>query len=114
MAAETPLVHLSYDAVKWMERAQFDRELKGWVSWFFSFLKLEGELRERIMLEAETRLSSLEDFRKEELINGEPDTYRREKEKRNLEKEKQVYEFMMLLRSFLPVDPKQDCLFRSA
>jgi hypothetical protein len=108
--AETPLIHLKYDVIKWMERAQFDRELKVWVSWFFSFLKLDGELRERLILEAETRLRSLEDFRKEELIDGEPDAYRREKEKRNLAKEKQVYEYMMILRSFLPIDAKQDCL----
>ncbi len=108
--AETPLVHLKYEVVKWMERAQFDRELKVWVCWFYSFLKLEGELREKIILETEIRLRSLDEFRKEELISGEPEAYRLEKEKRNLEKEKQVYEFMMNLRSFLPIEAKQDCL----
>ncbi len=108
--AETPLIHLKYDVVKWMERPQFDRELKAWVSWFYSFLKLEGDLRERIILETEIRLRSLEELRKEELINGEPEAFRREKEKRNLAKEKQIYEYMMNLRSFLPIDVKQDCL----
>jgi len=108
--AEMPLIHLNYDVIKWMERPQFDRELKTWACWFYSFLKLEGELRERIILESEIRLRSLEDLRKEELIDGEPESSRREKEKHNLEREKQIYEYMMLYRSFLPIDPKQDCL----
>ncbi len=107
---ETPLISLKYDVIKWMERAQFDRELKVWVSWFFSFLRLEGELRERIVLEVETRLRSMEDLRKEDFANGEPDAYRREKEKRNLAKEKQIYEYMMLFRSFLPLTAKQENL----
>jgi hypothetical protein len=108
--ADTPLIHLKYDVIKWMERPQFDRELKTWISWFYSFLKLEGELRERIILESEIRLRTLEDLRKEELVDNEPESSRREKEKHNLEKEKQIYEYMMMYRSFLPVDPKQDCL----
>jgi hypothetical protein len=107
---ESPLLQLKYDMIKWMERAQFDRELRSWVTWFFSFLRLEAEMRERIMAEVEKRLRTLDDVRKEDLIDGEPVSYRREKEKRNLDKEKNVYEYMMLLRSFLPLDAKQDCL----
>lgn len=108
--AETPLIHLKYDVIKWMERPQFDRELKSWAASFLSFLRLDGETRERIILEVENRLRSLDEMRKEDYTNGEPEAYRREKEKRNLAREKQIYEFMMLLRSFLPIDPKQDCL----
>jgi hypothetical protein len=103
---EVPLVHLRYDAVKWMERAQFDRELRDWTVSFLSFLKLDGEARESIMLEVETRLRATDELRKEPPVDGEPEAFRREKEKRNLEREKQVYEFMMLFRSFLPADPK--------
>ncbi|HOD14367.1 MAG TPA: hypothetical protein PLA65_09475 [Spirochaetota bacterium] len=107
---EVPLIHLRYDAVKWMERAQFDRELRGWALSFLSFLKLDGDTREKILLEVETRLRAMDDLRKETPIDNESDSYRREREKRNLEKEKQVYECMMLFRSYLPVDPKQDGL----
>ncbi|OHD63031.1 MAG: hypothetical protein A2176_09430 [Spirochaetes bacterium RBG_13_51_14] len=107
---EVPLVHLRYDAVKWMERVQFEREMRNWITWFFSFLKLDGEVREKILIEVENRLRMMDDLRKDNFIDGEPDAYRRDKEKRNLEKEKQVYEYIMLLRSFLPVDPRQECL----
>jgi hypothetical protein len=107
---ESPLIQLKYETIKWMERPQFDRELRSWVTWFFSFLRLEAEMRERIMAEVEKRLRMQEDLRKEDFIDGEPVSYRREKEKRNLDKEKLVYENMMLLRSFLPLDAKQDCL----
>lgn len=107
---EVPLIRLRYDAVKWMERAQFDRELKGWALTFLSFLKLAGELREKIMLEVETRLRAMEDLIKETAVENEPESSRRDREKRNLEKEKQVYEYMMLFRAYLPVDPKQDGL----
>jgi hypothetical protein len=105
---ESPLLQLKFDTIKWMERAQFDRELRSWVTWFFSFLKLEAEMRERILTEVDKRLRMLEDLQKEDFMDGEPVSYRREKEKRNLEKEKQVYEYMMLLRSFLPHDSKQE------
>lgn len=105
---EVPLVRLRYDAVKWMERAQFDRELRSWTSAFLSFLRLDGDTREKIMLEAETRLRGMDDLKKEAQAENETDSARRDREKRNLDREKQVYEFMMLFRSFLPVDPKQD------
>jgi hypothetical protein len=107
---DVPLVNLRYDAVKWMERAQFDRELRDWCGSFLAFLKLDGEARENIMLEVETRLRAMDDLKKEALVDGEPDAFRHDKEKKNLEKEKLVYEFMMLFRSFLPIDTKQETL----
>ncbi len=108
--AEVPLLNLRYDAVKWLERPQFERELKGWLTSFYSFLKMEGDTRERMLTEAETRLRSLEDYRKEEHMDGEPEAYRKEKEKRNLEKEKRVHEFMLLMRSFLPIEEMQESM----
>ena len=108
--AEAPLLQLKYDVIKWMERAQFERELRGWVTWYFSFLKLNADMREKIITEAENRLRLLDDFRKDAFLDGEPPAYRKDKEKRNLEKEKLVYEFMMLLRSFIPLNVGQECL----
>lgn len=108
--AEVPLLQMKHDVIKWMERPQFERELRGWVTWYFSFLQLNADMREKIIAEAERRLRSLDDFLKEELIDGEPVSYRKEKEKRNLDKEKLVYEFMMLLRSFIPLSTGQECL----
>ncbi|MBN2160449.1 MAG: hypothetical protein JW807_13730 [Spirochaetes bacterium] len=108
--SDMPLINIKYDAMKWMERAQFDRELRGWISGFFSFLMLEGEMRENITHEVETRLRAQDELRKEDFLDGEPALSRKEKEKRNLEKEKKIYEYMMFFRSFLPIDEKQETL----
>ncbi len=107
---DTPLVNLRYDAIKWLERPQFERELRDWMASFFSFLKMDGETRERMLTEAEMRLRSLDDYKKDEHIEGEPEAYRKEKEKRNLEKEKKIHEFMLMMRSFLPIEAEQESM----
>ncbi|HSV98022.1 MAG TPA: hypothetical protein VLM75_13965 [Spirochaetota bacterium] len=104
----TPLVQYSYDSIKWMDRGAFEDELKDFVVPFFSFLKLPAETREMIILQLENRLRMTDDLRKEETATNESDAARREKEKRNLEREKQIYEYMMLLRSFLPGAARSD------
>lgn len=104
----TPLVQYSYDSIKWMDRGAFEDELKDFVVPFFSFLKLPAETREMIILQLENRLRMTDDLRKEEAGTNEPEATRRVKEKRNLEREKQVYEYMMLLRSFLPGAVRSD------
>ncbi len=103
-----PLVQYSYDLIKWMDRGTFEDELRLFVVPFFSFLKLPAETREMIILQIENRLRMTDDLRKEEAGENEPDSIRHAKEKRNLEREKQVYEYMMLLRSFLPGSVRSD------
>ncbi len=109
----TPLVQYSYDSIKWMDRGAFEDELKGFVVPFFSFLKLPAETRELIILQVENRLRTTDDLRKEEAGTNEPEAARRAKEKRNLEREKRVYEYMMLLRSFLPGGVRSDSALSS-
>jgi hypothetical protein len=104
----TPLVQYSYDSIKWMDRGAFEDELKDFVVPFFSFLKLPAETRELIILQVENRLRAADDLRKEEIVSSDSGTARNAKEKRNLEKEKQVYEYMMLVRSFMPGSVRAD------
>lgn len=107
---EIPLQNTPYNAVKWMERYHFDKEFRDYISNFHSFLKMDAAGREQIIDEVELRLRAMEDLKKEELISGEPDGFRREKERRNLEREKEIYEYMMTFRSFLPLDEGQESL----
>lgn len=104
----TPLVQYSYESIKWMDRGAFEDELKNFVVPFFSFLKLPAETRELIILQVENRLRAADDLRKEEVVSSDSGAARNAKEKRNLEKEKQVYEYMMLVRSFLPGSVRAD------
>ena len=107
---EVPFQNVPYRAVKWMERYHFDREFREYVTNFYSFLKMDAQGREQVIIEVERRLRSMEHLKKEDLLDGEPDNFRREKERRNLEREKEVYEYMMTLRSFLPLDEGQESL----
>ena len=104
----TPLVQYSYESIKWMDRGAFEDELKGFILPFLSFLRLPAETRELVILQVENRLREAEDLRKEEIAPTDSGATRNAKEKRNLEKEKRVYEYMTLLRSFLPGSARTD------
>ncbi|MCP4137255.1 MAG: hypothetical protein GY754_40170 [bacterium] len=106
---DSPLSSHTYDTIKWMERQNFEREFKSFIVNYFSFQKLGIETREEIILEIENRLRSLEDLEKEQVQLEDPDPERRAKEKRNLAREKQVYEYMMLMRFFLASEVPEDC-----
>ncbi len=99
---ETPLVKYNFDTVKWMERNNFEKEFGSYISYFFSFGKMDIQLRENIIEEIEKRLRNFEDLQKEEITESDSDQIRRNKEKRNLAREKEIYEYMSNVRSFLP------------
>lgn len=98
---DEPLGRQSLDTVKWMERQNFEREFKKYLINFFAFQKLGAEIREKIILAVEDRLRSQEDLAKEELNEKDPDPVKARKEKKNLQKEKAIYEYMLLIRSFI-------------
>lgn len=100
---ETPLIEYQYDTIKWMDRKSFESELRNFVLPFFAFQKVSIERREQILQTVENMLRTLPDFKKEEAQANEPDNVKRGKDKTNLAREKKIYEYMMLLRSFLPV-----------
>ena len=107
---EAPLLHEPYDAVKWMERDNFDHAFRSLITYFYSFLKLGADAREKILAEVENRLRSLDVLKKEAANDEDPDMNRKEKDKRNLDREERIYEYLMTIRSFLPVDARQECL----
>ncbi|MFC1670946.1 hypothetical protein ACFL20_11185 [Spirochaetota bacterium] len=97
---QIPLVKYDYNVIKWMERHIFEREFKGYVVNYLSFLMLQLETREKILLQIEDWLRENE-LKKEEVNDDDSDPVRREKEKKNMAREKQIYRYMILTRAFL-------------
>ena len=98
---DEPMARQTYDTIKWMERHNFEREFKNYLVNFFAFQRLGAEVREQILLSVENRLRGSKDLTKDEVNQRDPEPVRREKEKKNLEKEKKIYDYMFLLRSFI-------------
>ncbi|MCU0849098.1 MAG: hypothetical protein MUD12_14555 [Spirochaetes bacterium] len=105
---DTPLVKFKIGTLKWMERHNYEREFKSYIMNYFSFLLMDPETRERVLIQAETALRSLTDLRKEEVYQFDSENEKRGKEKRNLAREKDVYDYILILRSFLPANTKDD------
>ncbi len=97
----TPLASDKFDSIKWMERNSFEREFKNYIINFYSFLKMETSSREELIELIEMKLRENDDLAKEVIDQFDTDLIRRGKEKRNLEKEKEIHEYISLLRSFL-------------
>jgi hypothetical protein len=104
------LLREDYESVMWMERAHFDRAFRSQVVNFYSFLMLDAHTREKILAEVEARIRALGDLKKEVMNEEDPDPDWKEKEKRNLDREGRIIEYMMLIRSFLPVDAQQESM----
>jgi len=106
--SDAPFIKQSFETVKWMERKNFSRELTKYFNTYFSFLKLDADVREIIVLQFEHKLRESEDLRKEDILNNDTESIKNLKEKRNFEKEKKIYEYIKLIRSFLPNAPHED------
>ena len=98
---ETPLIKYDMYEIKWMTPAHIEAELESYVTNFFSFAKLDIETKEQIILLVENKLRLLDDLRKEEINAQDSALKKNEKEKRNLARENIIYEYMLLIRSFL-------------
>jgi len=105
---DMPFSKHRFDSIKWMERSSFEREFKDYIIHFFSIIKLDVETRERIILQIENTLRSFDNLRKEEIAQDDSEHIKREKEKNNLKREKEIYDYIMLIRSFLPTDINED------
>ena len=95
-----PFLGAGYNQCLWFDTAAFEAELLPYARMVLSFSMIETELRENIILMFESKLREQSDYKKE--IISENDHESSAKQKRNLVKEKAVYEIIMALRSFLP------------
>ncbi|MGL4370730.1 MAG: hypothetical protein ACRCUT_13820 [Spirochaetota bacterium] len=106
-----PFSGIDFEKAKWMDQRHFEPEIKPFLIRYFSFREIDAGMRESIILAVENKLREMEDLKKEQIHQIDPGQIRAEKEKRNLECEKIIYDFMMTLRSFLPsLDPAEGVL----
>ena len=98
---ETPIIKYDMYEIKWMTPAHIGAELESYITNFFSFQKIDIETKEQILLISENKLRLLSDLKKEEINPGDSLSKKNDKEKRNLTREKIIYDYMITLRSFL-------------
>jgi hypothetical protein len=96
-----PLSRYEFDAVKWMERRDFEAEMKDYTTGCLSYYLLSAENRENMLQLFESRLRGMKGYAREIINDNDSDRTRAEKEKRNLEAERKVFDCMLDLRSFL-------------
>lgn len=105
---DMPFSSLPYNRVKWFEQWSFERELKSYTINFFSFMRMDQEHRERILLMAENIIREAPDLIKEKIEEGEERSVAVKKEKNNFFREKMIYEYMGALRSFIALPGEPD------
>ncbi len=103
------LSRYSFDTIKWMEREDFERELKDFTSGFLSYSMLPVETKEHIINVFENAVSNLEGYRKAIINERDSDKTKREKEKFNLEAEKKKYAAVLAIRTFFLSQPSGEC-----
>lgn len=103
------LSRYSFDTVKWMEREDFERELRDFTSGFLSYFLLPAETKEHIIHVFENSLTNKEGFRKSVINERDSDKTKREKEKFNLEAEKKKYAAVLAIRTFLLSQQSGEC-----
>jgi hypothetical protein len=96
-----------------MERADFERIFRRYMTECFAHRRIGRELKERVILEVENRLRMQPDLIKEESPADEADPLRRGMDKRNLDREREIYDYMLLFRSFLSDDADEGNLLSS-
>ncbi len=97
-----PLITLGRESFKWMDQNSFETELRPYIYSFFSFQAVPIELREQVISTIESKLRVLPVYRKYEIIPGDPENIKKEKEKQNSVREREVNDYLMVLRSFMP------------
>ncbi len=96
-----PLSRYDYEAVRWMERPDFERDIKDYASALLSFRMLQAEIKEMLIALVDGRLRGMEGFIKTPPGEKDDDRTRTEKEKRNLAIERNIYNYILDLRAFL-------------
>ena len=106
----TPFANTQYEKIKWMEQANFERELKPYVVYFHSFMKMNEKHRDVVLALVEQFLKKEPDLIKEEIYGNEEKSVLAQKESDNHKKEKYIFEYLGAIRSFMVIDKESDSL----
>lgn len=106
----TPFTTVQPHRVKWMEQWGFERELRAFTMYHYSFLKIELKQRENLLAFTENLLREQPDLLKEEISEEDDKGSSVRKENSNYRKEKEIYEYMGAMRSFVTIPGENDSL----
>lgn len=106
----TPFSSIPLSKIKWMDHWGFERELRSYVRYYYSFLRMPSEHRERVLSLAESILRDEPDLSKEDILADDDRTEVLRKERRNFEREKFIFEYMGAMRSFMAIPGEGDSL----
>ncbi len=103
-----PLSKYGFDAVKWLEQKDFERELKDYTAGFFSYYLVTADMKEAVIQAVEKHARTMDGFRKEAITGKDSERTKSEKEKNNLEAEKRMFALVHNVRSFFPAGEKAE------
>lgn len=103
------LSRYSFDTIKWLEREDFERELREFTVGFLSYFMLSIETKEHVIHVFENAISNIEGYRKAIINERDSDKTKTEKEKFNLEAEKKKYAAVLAIRTFFLSQQSGEC-----
>ncbi|MCL2154392.1 MAG: hypothetical protein FWH53_01870 [Leptospirales bacterium] len=106
----TPFSNIQYEKIKWMEQPNFERELKSYIIYFHSFMRMAVETREVVITLVEKIIRKEPDLIKEEILGNEEKSVLTQKENNNYQKEKYISEYIGAVRSFIAIHKESDSL----
>ncbi len=106
----TPFSAIEPYRIKWLEQWGFERELRSFTMYHYSFMKMELSQRESLLAFAENLLRQEPDLVKEEISDDEERSSAVRKENSNYRKEKEIYDYMGAMRSFVTIPGEADSL----
>ncbi len=106
----TPFTAVQSHRIKWMEQWGFERELRAFTMNHYAFLKIELKQRENLLAFTENLLREQPDLLKEEISENDDKGTAVRKENSNYRKEKEIYDYMGAMRSFVTIPGENDSL----
>jgi len=106
----SPFASIQPHRIKWMEQWGFERELRVYTMNHYSFLKIELKQRENLLVFTENLLREQPDLIKEEISEDDDKSTAVKKENSNYRKEKEIFEYMGAMRSFVTIPGENDSL----
>ncbi len=104
----SPFTSSPYEKIKWMQQWDFEKELRAYVINFHSFIRIDIEQRELVLAMVENFLREEPDLIKEEIGENEERGISIRKENENYRKEKTIFEYLGVLRSFMSLHGESD------
>lgn len=96
-----PLKNSDYNTAKWLDSVAFENIFKEYIITYLSIDALDTSTKEKIIQLTEEKLRLMPDLQKDDVEESDTEQLKSKKEKSYLKKEKIIYSYLMLFRSFV-------------